>query len=292
MKKIVVSTKFTLAIIGSILGLIALYTTYRIGEINGAARCFSFQQEQTPSENPIHVPLFINPEDVKYERRFHFMFDPPEVLQQYRRAEQLDEVVKEIPNTLQKVIKLLYWTRSQWEPGRPDPYPPINARIILNEIRSGRTGGFCAQYNYVFVQALQSFGIKARYVTIHDHEVTEVWLEEFKKWGCFDPYYNTYYTDMNQIPLSVYEIYTLVKEQKTPRIAGQHTIENISAHFQKFTTFAVWLKNNHISSPINFQDIAFYKVHFVETQEDILQLAPGSLVTFSPTDFYFNPGEL
>lgn len=289
MKNITISMKFAFGIIGTILGLIALYTAYRIGEINGAAHCYTFQQ--TPSENPIRVPLFVNPEDVKYERRFHFTFDPPDILQEYRRAEQLDELMKNCSDTLQKTIALLNWTRSQWEPGRPNPYPPINAPIILQAIRSGRTGGFCAQYNYVFVQALQSFGIRARYVTIRDHEVTEVWLEEFEKWGCFDPYYNAYYTDANQIPLSVYEIYTLVKDQKTPQIAGQHTIENISAHFQKFKTFAVWLKNNHISSPINFQDISFYKVHFVETPEDILQLPPGSLVTFASTDFYFNPNE-
>ena len=184
--------------------LILLYTIFAYIRITGKN---PNTLNVSVKKKPIYVPLFIDPEKVVYKARFNFTFDPQEVLIHYRYSENLDVVIKNCIGDLEIAQKLMNWSREQWEPGRPDPYPPINAVKILEEIRSGRTDGFCAQYNYIFVQALQSLGMKSRYVTIKNHEVTEVWISEFKKWVCFDPLYNSIYLSKENIPLSVIEIY-------------------------------------------------------------------------------------
>ncbi|MCP4213475.1 MAG: transglutaminase domain-containing protein, partial [bacterium] len=166
----------------------------------------------------------------------------------------------------------------------------MDAVSILREIRAGRTQGFCAQYNYIFVQAVQSFGIKARYITIHLHEVTEVWITELGKWVCFDPYYVAYSMNANKQPLSAYEIYKSVKET-TPVIAEtQKPIEDTGYYFKRFKTFAVWMKNNHIFSPINFNDIDYYKVYFYEQLDELsTSTILNRFITSSVTDLYGNP---
>jgi len=91
------------------------------------------------------------------------------------------------------------WTHRQWEEGRPDPYPLCNARAILQDIRSGKTGGFCAQYAYVLADVLKASGFfSVRYVEIvradgEGHFVVESWSDEFRKWVVLDPYHNVWF---------------------------------------------------------------------------------------------------
>ncbi|MCK5057498.1 MAG: transglutaminase domain-containing protein [Candidatus Aminicenantes bacterium] len=238
-------------------------------------------------QKSIHVPLFINPEKIRHQSRFNFTFDPPEVLKKYRESENLDQVTAGTRSDFKKTLRLMKWTRDQWEPGLPDPYPPINALRILAEIRSGWTGGFCAQYNYVFVQGLQSLSIPARYITVLGHEVTEVWIKEFEKWLCFDPLHNAYYTDEKEVLLSVFDIYRRVKNNRPVRLVGDKLPADIQSHLKKFLRFSVWIKNNHVSSPVNFSDLEYYKVHFFENNENYWLSNPPGLWTSSLNDLYF-----
>ena len=285
-----IPSKIVIRLIIGIFFVVSVYVAYKIGEIEGR---YSYPEppRKTKTTNPMRVPLFVNPKNVRYESRFQFTFDPMEALKEYRRTEKLDTVIQGNTSEFEKILALLHWTRKQWEPGRPDPYPPINAQIILQEIRAGRTGGFCAQYNYVFVQALQSFGIKARYVTIQNHEVTEAWVKDLQKWVCFDPLFDAYYTDRRGHPLSVYEIGQLIKKNRPVTIVGEHQIDDIEAHLKKFTPFAIWLKNDHITSPINFTDIERYKVHFTEDDVVFNQLSTKLSTPFI-ADLYFDPYQI
>src|SRR5881397_493401 len=108
------------------------------------------------AQPPIHVPLWVPPETVQRTPRFRFTFDSPETLAALRREERLDEIVHGASSDLERFQLLNRWVRAQFEPGRPDPYPPIDARVILRDIRRGFTGGFCAQYCYVLAQSLQA----------------------------------------------------------------------------------------------------------------------------------------
>lgn len=268
----------------------AFHTGWDGGEGCRAIASRASDADSVPMSERIYPPLFVDRESVHHVTRFNFTYNPVSALADYRRAENLDSVVRGAKGDFEKARALMRWTRQQWNPGRPDPYPPINAMIILREIRAGRTGGFCAQYNYVFVQAVQSFGIRARYVTLPRHEVTEVWVREMGKWVCFDPLYEAFCTDQEGTPLSVYEIYAASRRNTPVIIRVRRPIPGAGDYIRLFERFAVWLKNDHVSSPMNFEDIEYYKVHFFEKPEELSEeITRRHLATSSLVDLYGPP---
>ncbi len=238
------------------------------------------------SGGKIRVPLFIDPSRVRPTPRFRFTFDPPEALAELRANENLDEVVQGASDDREVSLRLMHWARRQWDPGLPNPYPPLDARIILRDIRRGFTSGFCAQYNYVLAQALQSFGIPARYVSLVGHEVIEARLSETGGWACLDPLYDAAYTGESGQLLSVYEVHLRVGEGRSVNLTEGHRVEAVEEHLRGFTLFAVWLKNDHVTSPLNFTDIERYKVYFVEETAGTVRIPPGALTTSEPLDLY------
>ncbi len=235
----------------------------------------------------MRVPLFVDPGEVRHRPRFLFTFDAPEALTDLRTEENLEAVVAGATDDLDLFRRLVAWTRSQFEPGVPDPYPPLDARIVLRNIRSGVTGGFCAQYNYVLVQSLLSLGYPARYVTVVDHEVLEAWQRDRGRWVCLDPLNAATYIDEEDRPLSVLEICDRVRGGR-PVIPGPGSLAGTRRVAERaFVRFAVWLRNDHVSRPINFADIDRYKVAYLWAGE-----TPGpwaGLFTTDPADLYFDP---
>lgn len=236
---------------------------------------------------PITVFRFVDPDKVEHRTRFLFSFDPPSALAGFRQAEGLDAVVEGASTDLERVRRMTAWARKQFEPGVPDPYPPLDARVILRDIRSGATGGFCAQYNYVLAQALMSMGYLARYVTVVDHEVIEAWLPDDRRWICLDPLHGATYVDESGKALSVLELSRRHREG-LPVIPGPGSLPGTAREVaEAFERFWVWLRNDHISHPINFTDIDRYKVRFLWDERDTAQ--PGVLSTSLAEDLYFTP---
>jgi hypothetical protein len=126
--------------------------------------------------------------------------------------ENLISVVQGARNEFEVILRLKEWTAKQFPHGTPSPYPPWDAIIILDWIRSGITGGFCAQYSQVFLQALASLGLQGRYVEIgldsnpYAHYVMEVWSNQFNKWVVMDVDYNMHF-ERGGIPLSALEVH-------------------------------------------------------------------------------------
>lgn len=239
--------------------------------------------------DPIKVPLFVPPERVRYQTRFNFTFDNKEILRPLRNGEKLDKVIAGTKTDMEIFLRLMTWVRAQWSPGRPDPYPPINAIVILDKIRKRETGGFCAQYCFVLVQSLQSLGYKARYVTVKGHEVTEVWSPELLKWVMLDPLYELY-VSKEVIPLSVFEIHTMtLRGGHDLKVHAKKDPGDLREYLSRYEKFAVWEKNDHVSSPINFFDIERYKIYFLDDPDERMNVPAGSLYTFFPEDLYFNP---
>ena len=137
--------------------------------------------------------------------------DEPRVLE-LRRQEKLDEVAAGAKGDLDLFKKLTVWSRSQFEPGVPDPYPACNGLAILKGIRSGQTGGFCGQYSYLLGDALKSFGYFAvRYVELErqegaGHFALEAWSNDLSRWVLLDPLYAALY-DRDGVPLSALELH-------------------------------------------------------------------------------------
>ena len=144
-------------VIISFIYAVSLFVAYDVGTRAPKSKYGGIKGKEVKRErsDPITVPLFIPPEKVSHHPRFHFTFDSKEVLRPLRKREQLDKVVTGVKNDIEVFLQLMKWVRSQWSPSRPDPYPPIDAIVILDKIRAGETGGFCAQYCFVLVQCLQ-----------------------------------------------------------------------------------------------------------------------------------------
>ena len=140
--------------------------------------------------------------------------DEPRILA-LRRQERLDQVVAGIKGDYQIFLKLMSWTRAQFEPGIPDPYPLSNGLSILADIRAGRTGGFCGQYSYLLGDALKSFGYFAvRYVELESesgesHFAVEAWSNELGRWLVLDPLYAAVYLK-DGVPQSSVELHQLL----------------------------------------------------------------------------------
>ena len=132
-------------------------------------------------------------------------------LAEFRQREHLDAVVQGATSEFDKVLRLKNWVAAQFPMGIPSPYPPWDAMTILDWIRSGYTGGFCGQYSQIFLQALASFGVPARYLEVgresnpYDHYTTEVWSNDYNKWVLVDVTFNNHFMRGN-VPIGAVEL--------------------------------------------------------------------------------------
>jgi Transglutaminase-like superfamily len=159
------------------------------------------QVAQGPSRPPGDAGL-----PVRYEH-----FDAPRI-QQLAAREGLDAVVAGAASEFEAVLKLKEWVAAQFPHTNPEPYPPWDALIILDAIRGGLTGGFCAQYSQVLLQSLAAFGIPARYLEVgtaanpFNHFPLEFWSNQFNKWVLLDADFNLHF-ERNGLPLSALEVH-------------------------------------------------------------------------------------
>ena len=161
-----------------------------------------------------------NPEIVRSSIPFAYEpFDQPR-LKELRAKHKLDDLVTGVKSELELIERLALWSSQCWEKGHlKDTYPAWDALEILKPHVDGKPiGGFCQQYNVVFLQACESFGISGRAVSIgvgdhggkikgSGHEVVELWSNQFKKWMYVDGNMAWYAVDVkSRIPLSLWEL--------------------------------------------------------------------------------------
>ncbi len=142
-------------------------------------------------------------------------------LKQLRAQCQLDVVVHGATNELELMLRLAQWANNYWDwPNHiTQCYPPWDALEILKPYRDGKpTGGFCQQFNIVFLQACESFGFNGRAISISQgreqekrpgggHEIVELWSNEWKKWVYVDGALAWYIVDpQTGVPLSIWEL--------------------------------------------------------------------------------------
>jgi hypothetical protein len=246
--------------------------------------------EVNSASAPIHVPLWVPRDRVRHKTRFSCVWDGRAPLAQFRRAENLDVVVDGAASDEERARRLMHWTRAQFEPGRPDPYPPPDAMKTLSEIRSGRTGGFCAQYAFVLVQALQSFGMPARVVTIAAHEVTEVWLADQGRWTMLDPLFDVQLVGADGRSLSAVEIRDARHAGAAVAVSeGGRLAEPLRRYIARYDRIALWIRNAFVSAPVNFTDFDRYRVWLVRGDE--VSPTPESLSTTHPEGLYSRPDD-
>ncbi len=157
-------------------------------------------------------------------------FDHPR-LNEFRTRHKLDEVVRGAKTEFELIERLARWSAGCWDRWHLNEwYPPWDALEILKAHADGKPiGGFCQQYNVVFLQACESFGIPGRAVSIgagdhgatvggSGHEVVEVWSNQFRKWVYVDGDMAWYATDPDtKVPLSLREL----RQRQLPLLKGK-----------------------------------------------------------------------
>lgn len=146
-------------------------------------------------------------------------FDQPR-LKTLRERYELDKVTADADGEFELIRRLAAWSARQWRPigHLAEAYPPWDALEILKPHRDGTpVGGFCQQYNVVFLQACESYGMVGRAVSLGPgsladtirggHEVVEVWSNEYRKWVYMDGNHAWYFADRESgTPLSLLEL--------------------------------------------------------------------------------------
>lgn len=146
-------------------------------------------------------------------------FDHPR-LNTLRDQYRLDTIVSGAKDDWEMATRLAVWASNRWEKGHlKEGYPAWDALDILRPHSDGTpVGGFCQQYNLVFLQACESFGIPGRPVSIGvgdhraairggGHEVIEIWSNRYRKWVYLDGNCAWYAVDeASDTPLSLLEL--------------------------------------------------------------------------------------
>lgn len=142
-------------------------------------------------------------------------------LTELRTRYHLDEVVRDAKTELDLITKLAAWSARQWKWQQwhlDQSYPAWDALEILSKHADGKpVGGFCLQYDLVFLQACESFGFAGRAISISNgalglpkaggHEPTEIWSNEYRKWIYVDGTGAWYALDeATNVPLSLWEV--------------------------------------------------------------------------------------
>jgi len=142
-------------------------------------------------------------------------------LKELRTRYRLDDVVSGAKTELDIIAKLAAWASRQWkweEWHLDEFYPAWDALEILKKHPDGKpVGGFCQQYDLVFLQACESFGFVGRDISIDSgtlgrptmigHEPMEIWSNQFRKWIWIDGTAAYYPEDSaTGVPLSLWEV--------------------------------------------------------------------------------------
>ncbi len=187
-----------------------------------------------------------------------------------RNREGLDKVIEEGRDELARMQALCDWVNSQWEQSSPVPYPPWDANRVLEMIRSGETGGFCAQYSVVLVQSFLALGWQARYIDIapegkrtgSGHFTVEAWSNQLDKWFVLDPFYDCRF-EKEGMPLSALEIHRALARGEEDSIdvvrgQGENAHKNSSASeetiIEQYYHISFDIRTDHLSRPFNSWD--------------------------------------
>lgn len=187
--------------------------TLRLRATNGAGHSDATAPVTLTLPGPIPVVSrgpATSPADPRLPVRYEWFSAPR--LDLLRTRERLDSVIAGSATEFEALLRLKDWVAAQFPHADPIPYPPWDAIIVLDQIRAGITGGFCAQYSQVLLQSLASLGVPARYVEIGtnanpiNHFPIEAWSNDFGKWVLLDADFNVHY-QKNGVPLSAVEVH-------------------------------------------------------------------------------------
>jgi hypothetical protein len=228
-------------------------------------------------------------------------------LQALRRREEIDRVVADAPDELGRLLALARYTSQLFPATSPFPhYPPWDGLALLDAIRAGRTGGFCAQYAHVFGQFCQSLGYAVRYVDLASkgldstHFVTEAYLPSLRRWVAFEPQFGHGYVDAAGAPLGALELHRrAVGARRGPVYELSPDGRRLTDRYRLFHHFRYYLRNNFLSAPVRAavkehpggRQYLFepYRLKWEDRHTLVAAESNPSLASSDPADFEFEP---
>lgn len=112
-------------------------------------------------------------------------------LEMLRKEYCLDEVIYGASTQFQAIRTLAFWLRGSWRDGWNRYYgamlhTPWDAFVALEMVPHGKASGMCTIYSTTFIQCALSLGFNARGMVLDHHFISEVWMDELKKWVTID----------------------------------------------------------------------------------------------------------
>jgi hypothetical protein len=144
---------------------------------------------------------------------------PSERLRKLRQRCKLDDVIAPGKTEMEQLMLLRHWARHQWhtawEGGADAWMPPWDAHIILDGKDQPTCLTMCTHYAAFYVQCCEALGWNARHVILDHHCVSEVWVDQHRKWVMMDvgnskerPDCNLHF-ERQGVPLSALELHRL-----------------------------------------------------------------------------------
>ncbi len=107
-----------------------------------------------------------------------------------RARENLDEIVAGSKTQFEIITRLLEYATTRAPIMLPDVnYPKWDALSILNRVDQHGGFGFCHQFNNFMIGLCAAFGLQGRLVNGVNHEMAEIWSDDFGKWFYVDASY-------------------------------------------------------------------------------------------------------
>ncbi len=131
-------------------------------------------------------------------------------VRQLRERAGIDEMIRTTKDELELIGKISDWANKQWGHIQPFPYASWDAHEILDKAENG-DAFWCTYKAALFVQACNAAGLTGRILGINPkdkatHTVTEVYINDFRKWMLVDPWVNCYF-EREGIPLSALDFH-------------------------------------------------------------------------------------
>lgn len=179
-----------------------------------SARITAELLESAPRHTSIRTAVCDNPE-IRYSSAA-WQWEPwnrPE-FREVRARENLDDVIAGCKTQFEKIVKLREYaaTRVGRKHGTPLPgYPGWDALSILERIDSHGSVGMCIQFNNLLAGLCMAYGIQGRLINGMNHEMAELWSDDFGKWVYMESSYGNHndVNDSTLVPMSLLELHNM-----------------------------------------------------------------------------------
>jgi hypothetical protein len=142
-----------------------------------------------------------------------------------REKYQLDKVIAPGKTEMEQLMLLRYWVRNQCHRGWANHpalwIPPWDALLILESRDRPDCLVMCTHFSCIFTQCCLALGWNARHCILDHHCVSEVWVDQHRKWVMMDTGNSAERADVGLhferggVPLSARELHLLQRSGKT-----------------------------------------------------------------------------